>query len=410
MPTVQQTTSDAADQELLRLADQCVKCGYCLPACPTYLKTRNEADSPRGRIALVQGWVSGEIPMSEALARHLDGCLTCRACETVCPSLVAYGRLADGAKTRRLTLEPAWRRALLRRALQGLSSASLSQRLAALARRYVSSGLAGFAERAHAVRSPLRRAYHRLAIAMAETSRQPIARSPETPSFDLFVGCTGHSAQGAAIEAAVEVCRRLGLEPRIPTEPECCGAILRHNGFAEEARQHREATAHQHRQRPLVGVASACIAELREQPGLTQTEEICAFIDEQPWPSSLALEPLARRVLVHEPCSHRNLLGGTEAVYRLLRRIPEIDVAPMPGNEHCCGAAGTYLLQQPEMSNALLEDKLETLREQRPDIVVTTNPGCALHLIGGIREAGLAIEVCHPVELIARQLSDADRA
>nr|WP_245232742.1 (Fe-S)-binding protein [Thiorhodococcus minor] len=408
MPTAPQTTPDAADQELLRLADQCVKCGYCLAACPTYLKTRNEADSPRGRIALVQGWVSGEIPMSRALARHLDGCLTCRACETVCPSLVAYGRLADGAKARRLALRPAWRRALLRRALQGLSSATVNRRLAQLARRYVSSGLARFAERIHATRSPLRRAYHRLAIAMAETSRQRLAQSPKLTDFDLFVGCTGLSAQGAAIAATLEVCRRLGLEPRIPTAPECCGAIMRHNGFPEEARHHREATAHQHAQRPLVGVASACIAELREQPGLAQAGEICAFIDGQPWPSTLDLEPLARRVLVHEPCSHRNLLGGTEAVYSLLRRIPEIDVAPMPGNEHCCGAAGTYLLQQPEMSNALLEDKLAALRERRPDIVVTTNPGCALHLIGGIQEAGLAIEVCHPVELIARQLPDDD--
>lgn len=403
-----QTSLDATDHELLRLADQCVKCGYCLPACPTYLKTRNEADSPRGRIALIQGWVSGELQMSPALARHLDGCLTCRACETACPSLVAYGRLADGTKARRVTLRSAWRRALARQALQGLSSATLNRRLAQLAGAYVSSGLARFAQGLRAARLPLARSYHRLAIAMAESARRQIARTPADPDFDLFVGCMGSSTQGAAIEAAIAVCQRLGLKARIPAEPDCCGAILRHNGFPEEALRHREASARLHEHRPLVGIASACIAELREQPGLSETREICAFIAEQPWPSALTLKPLVRRVLVHEPCSHRNLLGGTQAVYRLLERIPGLDVSPMPGNEHCCGAAGTYLLQQPKMSGALLEDKLRPLRELRPHVVVTTNPGCALHLLGGIREAGLAIEVCHPVELIARQLPELD--
>ena len=97
--------------QLLTLADQCVKCGLCLPHCPTFMLLGNEADSPRGRIALIQGWASGGLAMSPALARHLDGCLGCRACEAACPSLVAYGRLIDGAKAARLDAKPAWRRA-----------------------------------------------------------------------------------------------------------------------------------------------------------------------------------------------------------------------------------------------------------------------------------------------------------
>ena len=108
-------------------------------------------------------------------------------------------------------------------------------------------------------------------------------------------------------------------------------------------------------------------------------------------------------MLVHEPCSHRHLLGGNGAVYRLLRRIPGLDVQPLAGNQTCCGAAGTYLLQQPAMAGALLADKLAAIAAAAPDLIVTTNPGCALHLIAGVCEAGLAVEVCHPVELLARQ-------
>lgn len=402
--TILPSQSRPSDQELLRLADQCVKCGYCLPHCPTYLKTRNEADSPRGRIALIQGWVSGALSMSPALAEHLDGCLTCRACETVCPSLVAYGRLADGAKARRMAMRPRWRRAPLRLALQALSGARFNAFLARLARLYTATGLSRLAHLTRLAHLPAIRSYHRLATALSVNAHPATAREPEGAHFDLFVGCMGASAQGGAIDAAIQVCERLGLRPGIPAEPTCCGAIMHHNGFPEAAHRLREANANVHRGRPLVGIASACIAELREQPGLEQTQELCDFIMGRDWPSGLRLEPLARRVLVHEPCSHRNLLGGTRAVYALLERIPGLQASPLPGNDQCCGAAGTYLLQQPRMAIALLDDKLAPLREAHADILVTTNPGCALHLLAGAREAGLDIEVLHPIELIARQL------
>jgi ferredoxin len=99
------STPRLSNQDLLRLADQCVKCGLCLPHCPTYAKTRHEGDSPRGRIALVQGWLTGQLDMTPGLAAHLDGCLLCRACESACPSLVAYGRLLDGARTQRVAAD-----------------------------------------------------------------------------------------------------------------------------------------------------------------------------------------------------------------------------------------------------------------------------------------------------------------
>ncbi len=387
-----------------------MKCGYCLPHCPTYRKTRNEADSPRGRIALIQGWLTGALVMSPVMAQHLDGCLTCRTCETVCPSLVAYGRLADVAKARRVAATSPWRRRPLCLALGLLSNARVTSWLGWFARHYRRSGLAQLAERLRIDRLGKLAIYHRLTVAMGALSRGVAAREPEAARLDLFVGCMGSSAQGGAIAAVIAVCEHLGMPVRIAPEPSCCGALMRHTGFAQEADTYREASARLHVGRPLVGVSSACVAELKDHPTLCDTQEICAFIEQCNWRRTLELRPLVRRILVHEPCSHRNLLGGASAVYALLSKIPGALLAPLPGNDQCCGAAGIYLLQQPAMAKTLLDDKLDALAQARPDIVVTTNPGCALHLASGIREAGLSIEVCHPIELIARQLPKSDSA
>jgi len=393
-----------SNQDLLRLADQCVKCGLCLPHCPTYAKTRHEADSPRGRIALVQGWLTGQLDMTPGLAAHLDGCLLCRACESACPSLVAYGRLLDGARARHVAMTPTWRRFWTGRRLGALSNARFMDALGRLASVYVGTGLARLVEIARLIRLRAIAPRHRLLRALAVTARPVAAQPLDDADLDLFIGCSGASAQGGAIAATRLVCERLGLRVRIASEAVCCGAMQRHNGFPEAADRAREQCAQVHGARPLVGVSSACIAELREHPALTQALEVCEYLDRRIWPDALVLTPLARRVLVHEPCSHRRLLGGNAAVHRLLARIPGLEVAPLPDNDRCCGAAGTYLLQQPEMAAALLDDKLIHIRDLKPDIIVTTNPGCALHLLAGVRESGLAIEVCHPVELIARQL------
>jgi glycolate oxidase iron-sulfur subunit len=402
--SVAQRAPRLSNQDLLKLADQCVKCGLCLPQCPTYAKMRHEADSPRGRIALIQGWLTGQLAMTPTLAAHLDGCLLCRACESACPSLVAYGRLVDGARAQRLADAPVWRRLWTRLWLGALSNARIMHTLGRLAAVYVGTGLARLVATSGLIRIRTLAAHHRLFAALASTARTSAPRAPETADLDLFVGCSGTSAQGGAVEAARAIGERLGLRVRIAAETVCCGAMQRHNGLPEAADRARDRCARIHGDRPLVGVSSACVAELREHPELARTREVCDYLDGQTWPDALVLAPLARRVLVHEPCSHRRQLGGNGAVYRLLARLPGLEVAPLPDNDRCCGAAGTYLLQQPAMAGALLEDKLHHLRDLKPDIIVTTNPGCALHLLAGIRESGLAIEVCHPVELIARQL------
>lgn len=390
--------------ELLTLADQCVKCGLCLPHCPTYDKTRNEADSPRGRISLIQGWLTGALPLSDTLVGHLDGCLVCRACETVCPSLVAYGRLADGAKARRMLEVDARKSALRRLRLSMMSNAAAGRLLTRGAMLFRWSGLHGLARLAGADRASKLRPYLHLMRGLGRSGPIRTTTPPANPDADLFLGCTGANLQGDAVGAAIKVCERLGIGLRLPSDNECCGALLKHSGYPAEAEARRAESARSHADRPLVGLASACAAELKEDARFASVQELCAFLDAAAWPETVTLRPLPKRVLVHEPCSHRNLLGGNAAVHRLLDRIPGIDLRPLPGNDRCCGAAGDYLLRQPEMAQTLALDKIEAVRLLAPDIVVTTNPGCLIHLRASLEEAGLQVEICHPVELVARQL------
>lgn len=391
--------------QLLALADQCVKCGLCLPHCPTYAALANEGDSPRGRIALIQGWASGRLALTPALEGHLDRCLTCRACEGACPSLVAFGRLIDGAKAARSQAQPGWRRALRLSRLRMLARPQWTAPLAGLSRLYARLGLARLAQTMGLSRLVGIGPWLRIAGVLPASAQQLRPCIPAAPDLELFVGCMGALAQGRAISAARALCERLGLRVRIAPEAGCCGALFRHNGFPQEADRVSAPWARRPGEPALVGLASACIAELREcDPGTVL--ELCDYLDRDAPLERIVLAPLSGRVLVHEPCSHRNLLKGTGAVYRLLRRVPGLDVQPLPGNDGCCGAAGTYLLDQPVLSGRLLAPKLAVLAERAPDYLVTTNPGCALHLAAGVRGAGLRIRVCHPVELLWQSAKD----
>jgi glycolate oxidase iron-sulfur subunit len=159
----------------------------------------------------------------------------------------------------------------------------------------------------------------------------------------------------------------------------------------------------------VVTVASGCGSHLAEYgergPRMPcEVQDVSTYLAGLPQLSRLRLRPLNKRVAVHTPCSLKNILGAADGPLQLLRHIPGIDLFPLPENGLCCGAAGRYLLSQPEIADALREDKLAALEKSRPEILVTSNTGCALHLAAGIREAGLQIEVRHPVELLARQL------
>ena len=155
----------------------------------------------------------------------------------------------------------------------------------------------------------------------------------------------------------------------------------------------------------LVTVATGCSAELIEQGGIKPpVMDISHLLEQLSWPDTVRFHPLAKKALLHEPCSLHYGRYNPETVPRLLRKIPELQLQPLEGNNWCCGAAGSYLLTQPDSADKLLQPKIESLKVEQPDIVITSNTGCAMHLRSGIRQAGLDAEVLHPVQLLARQL------
>ncbi|MCF8003410.1 MAG: (Fe-S)-binding protein, partial [Chromatiaceae bacterium] len=219
----------------------------------------------------------------------------------------------------------------------------------------------------------------------------------------LFRGCIALLTDQPLEAGALRLLARLGYPPVVPDEQGCCGAIHRHNGYPSDADQLVAVNTQAFAGRPVIGLASACVAELQEQ-GQVNAIEVCRFLLDHPWPVEARLQPLPLTVAVHEPCSHRNQLRDQGAVYALLRRIPELSVASLPGNDTCCGAAGTYLIEHPEFALALAAPKVDALQAIKPDYLVTTNTGCALHLAARLRSAGLKTEVLHPIQLIERQL------
>lgn len=429
-PTIPRTSKEPGTLQhshLLRLADQCVKCGYCLPHCPTFRLRHDEAESPRGRVALIQGLLSGQLDDGERLGAHLGNCLECLACEPACPSLVRFGALMDGVRAERVARLPRWRRLLLRRRLDLLSDPRTLAPLALLAGLYrraglpwllsrlgllrgdrlaVLDGLARQLRRPRRLRPPRAEPVDSRAMPPAEDGNAKTDARPQPLRAALFLGCVSRGLQASTAQAALDVLDRLGIAVRIPEGQTCCGAMHRHNGHTDAAdallaRNQAAFGRPEFADCTVVGYASACVAEL--QQGL-QAVELCRFLVDAHWPESLSPRALPAVVAVHEPCSHRNLLRDTAAVYALLARIPALEVVALDGNETCCGAAGTYLLDHADTARTLADDKIRQLARLAPRYLVTTNTGCAAHLATRLQAAGLAIEVLHPVELIDRQL------
>lgn len=375
-------------------------------------------------MALIQGLLSGELDDGERLGVHLGNCLECLACEPACPSLVQFGALMDGARAHRVAQLPIWRQVLSRLRFDLLADPRMPTLLALSSAVYRYTGLSFVLRRLGLLRRGRLAVLDGLAGQLREPTNLQIAAGPNalqcqssnhasgssaaTEGADraaaevgLFLGCVSRGLQPSTAQATLRVLTHLGITVRVPHEQVCCGAMHRHNGHPAAAEQLLARNRDAFGSASVVGFASACVAELRDQ--LT-AEELCRFLVDRPWPARLRLRPLPALVAVHEPCSHRNLLRDTQAAYDLLARIPELRVAGLDGNDSCCGAAGTFLLDHPETALTLAADKVRHVAALAPSYLVTTNTGCAAHLAARLRAAGSDIEVVHPVELIARQL------
>lgn len=399
----------AAREFPLDLADRCVKCGLCLPHCPTYGVSGVEGESPRGRIALLQGLATGRLEPTEAMVMHIDRCLGCRACERACPAGVPYGEVLDGGRA--LLAAKGARAPFAIRALRGVLTRPVWLRLAlgaarvpgvqALARRMGGLPAAAAALLPADSPHPASRRAGRPAAAPAGEQAASVAQ--------LFLGCVGGAIDRRTLDDTRHALAVAGWRVETPREQGCCGAMHQHGGQPAHAQVLARANLVAFRgEGPIVACASGCAATLREYARLAGPEaadwagRVCD-------PAELLAEaslPLRRsrwrRIALHLPCTQRNVTGSGDATRRMLALIPDTEIRELPPG--CCGAAGEHVLRHPALADTLRAPIIEALLADPPDVLATSNIGCALHFAAGLARAGLEIPVLHPVSVLASAL------
>ena len=398
---------------LLADADICVKCGLCLPHCPTYNKTQNENESPRGRIALIQAWAGRHLETSKKLIEHIDNCLLCRTCERVCPAVVPYARLINNFREQiRTERDSTLAVSLLKTVSHNKTIAHLAQ---SGLRFYQTTSLqkaARFLKLPRLLRldkiDRLLPGYH-----------NPTPFAPHYPAtaevkghVGLFTGCMGPLLDHETVAAAVKVLTAAGFNVSIPEQQTCCGALALHDGDSETSGQLASANCSAFADKSLdaiVTIASGCgsrMQEYQQADPAGKVVDISQFLIKSDCDFSDRLLPLTAPVCLHTPCSLKNVMREEQGALKLLQQIPNIKMTQLPATIQCCGSAGSYMLDHPHMAQALLNDLLAAASEQQSGYLVSSNIGCALHISAGLRERGAALEVLHPIALIARQLKD----
>ncbi|GAB3780341.1 (Fe-S)-binding protein [Dyella agri] len=390
MPLEQPPTRIAA------LADQCVQCGLCLPVCPTYALGRNEAESPRGRIAIAAALARGAADPTAELRAHLDHCLGCLSCQQACPAGVQYDELLietrallGPAPQRPQRLLSLLRRPTLLRALRRIGSALRATRW----RRLLSARLPA--------RSPWRVALQLL----PDAPTAPLPQGDPAPTeLALFPGCVASVEDAEAQQAALALLRAAGFQVQV-LPAFCCGAMDLHDGdsapaarAAERVRQAWQASGASR----LLSVTPGCLGTLRRAlPGVPVLDPWSLLAESA---ERLCFRPLPLRVALHLPCTQVNVARSEAAMLQLLRRVPGLDVVPLPRPPHCCGAAGSHLLEFPEQAAQLRDATLQPLAALAPARLLSSNIGCRLHLATGAGAASWITQ--HPLSLLAQQLEN----
>ncbi len=398
----------------------CVHCGLCLTACPTYLETGHEADSPRGRIYLMRGLQAGDLAPSADVVRHLDLCLGCRACETACPSGVQYGALIEAARpVLNAHGRRTWARRLRRLAVSELVAKPRGQRLLGAVARLLPRPLLASLARRESLAEGLR-FQAALAVALPRAPRRPPPPVSLEPAGSprgtvvLFPGCLAQTFFPDTHETAARLLALAGFRVRTPAKPLCCGALLLHLGHHTEAvALARDALG------ALTGLAADAIAasaagcgvmlqsygELLGDAGAAvaaRTRDVTALLAEAELPEpACPIPPVPRRLTYHDACHLAHGQGVRDAPRALLRRLPQVQLVELPEADLCCGSAGTYNLTEPAMARRLMLRKARHVVATGASLVAAANPGCAVQIRAGLAYLGADVRVCHPVDLLA---------
>lgn len=414
-----------------KLASQCVKCALCLPHCPTYELTKDENESPRGRISLFQALAQDKLTLTEKVQTHLDQCLGCRACERVCPAHVEYGQLLTLGRAMLHELPAQSKLKAQTRTTLFLSWIVTKPRYQRFLHRLLwLLQISGLRRLGQALKIPSLLGLGKLDVLLPSVSK-PIefqtiyeAIGPKKGRVRLFTGCITSMFDQDTLVASIYVLRRLGMEVHVPPQQTCCGAIASHAGDIHEAyrlaKQNCDAfKTEQVEIDHIITTATGCSAVLQEyhyhfsshsdsdidalERFSSQITDIITFIQQCEWPANLIAKPLAEKVLLHTPCTRRNVLKTPAEPAQLLARIPQLSVTSIK-SPHCCGAAGTYMLEHPQLAKPLADQLLKELDGLEVNFIATSNVGCALHLAKELKKTKPTIKVGHPVILLAKAL------
>lgn len=410
----------------------CVQCGYCLPACPTYLTMGSETHSPRGRINLVKMAAEGEITYSE-LEGPINLCLGCRACEVVCPTNVQYGKILDSAKeviqeykkesktmTKRAKLfqDFVFDKAIPSKKLLNTAGAGIAL--------YQKSGLQKVARRTKAINIlPENLRTFENALPEVEGIFERKKREDHYPAklrpvyrIGFFTGCVMDTMFSSINTKSIKLLQEAGCEVTVIREQTCCGALQNHSGEMEITKQLAKENIQAFEKYDfdyIVNSIGGCGAQLVEYDKL--------FADDTDWAEraeqfarknvdiSVILGELRlpftkeiNKVITYQPSCHMtNVQKRENEPLELLKSIPGITYLELPDKNMCCGSAGIYNIVNYEASMEILDEKMKHVEKASPEVIVTTNPGCHLQMKVGVEREGLTdqLEVVHIVELLA---------
>ena len=411
-----------AESDLYR----CVHCGLCLSACPTYVETGLEMESPRGRLALMKAVNEGRVEITPRIVSHWDMCLQCRACEAVCPSGVPYGRIME--RTRAQVRAAGLQSRELRRLSRFFLNAALPnpRRLrfgAHLIRLYQRLGI-----------QKLLRLSHLLyllpgGIAKLEAQLPPMGKRFFGPSdtvhpaqgakkmtVALLSGCVMPLMQGPTMEATVRVLTRNGCDVMVPLGQGCCGALNGHagdlDGSRAMARINIDSLMAAGVER-VVTSSAGCGSTMKEYAELLRddpdyidkavrfgemTQDVTEFLVGLPFQAPTAT--INRKVTYLDPCHLAHAQRITAAPREILNSIPGLELVEMDNSSLCCGGAGIYSTVQPDLSQRLLKRKMNCIDATGTQEVITANPGCMLQVEQGFRSRKTAGRVRHVVDIL----------
>jgi len=386
--------SDSTLTDLYALTDQCVKCGLCLSTCPTYRLQSNEADSPRGRLALIQALVNQQIQASDKkLRQHLDECLGCGNCETACPSGVEVIDLLDQTKKLfALSPVPKWQINLF---ASGKLFATASN-VAKIIPQSFGNLLPGILQESFKQKSN--------ALGKIELTSAPAKIKGRV---GVFTGCIGKAVDTNAINLTSQLLINNDYEVVVPKEQGCCGAMHQHEGYltdADSLLSNNLTAFNSLKLDAIIYFASGCGAQLQKRlkqfkaPVLEATEFLASVSLPEVDPAG------SEKIVIHSPCTLRNHGNSWPVMLELVRKLAGQNLIELPDNHLCCGSAGLHMLKHPHKAMAHIQPKLASLKEITPDVLLTANTGCALHFKNAIRDSGLDVTVMHPAEWIARKI------